>query len=96
MPGERGLWERSADHAVGIHGRAAELARIGLFLDAAADQPAAPLIEGDASQGAEIARRRRSRKFRSVAFPVRSMAARYARAASASRPSRRSRSARMA
>ena len=28
--------ERSADHAVGIHGRAAELARIGRFLDEAA------------------------------------------------------------
>ena len=43
--------ERSADHAVGIHGRAAELARIGRFLDAAAGQPAALLIEGEAGIG---------------------------------------------
>jgi DNA-binding CsgD family transcriptional regulator len=43
--------ERSAEYAVGIHGRAAELARIGRFLDEAAGQPAALLIEGEAGIG---------------------------------------------
>jgi DNA-binding CsgD family transcriptional regulator len=48
-----GAWgvERSAEYAVGIHGRAAELARIGRFLDEAAVQPAALLIEGEAGIG---------------------------------------------
>jgi hypothetical protein len=31
--------KRSADHAVGVHGRAAELARIGRFLDEVASGP---------------------------------------------------------
>ena len=43
--------EWSAGNDVGIHGRAAELARIGRFLDEAADRPAAMLIEGEAGIG---------------------------------------------
>ena len=43
--------ERSADHTVGVHGRAAELDRIGRFLDDTASGPAALLIEGAAGIG---------------------------------------------
>ena len=43
--------ERFADTDVGIHGRAAELARIGRFLDDVASHPAALLIEGEAGIG---------------------------------------------
>src|SRR5258708_4039794 len=58
--------ERSADHAVGVHGRAAELTRIGRFLDEVASHPAALLIEGEPgigktalwSAGIDLARRR--------------------------------------
>jgi len=39
------------DHAVGVHGRTAELARIGQFLGDAARRPAALLIEGPAGIG---------------------------------------------
>ena len=56
----------SADDAVGVHGRAAELARIGHFLDEVAGGPVALLIEGAAgigktalwSAGIEMARER--------------------------------------
>src|SRR5579859_3910949 len=56
----------SADDAVGLHGRAAELARIGHFLDEVAGGPVALLIEGAAgigktalwSAGIEMARER--------------------------------------
>jgi Peptidase A4 family len=43
--------ERSADHAAGVHGRAAELARIAAFLDEVATRPVALLIEGEAGIG---------------------------------------------
>ena len=43
--------ERSADDAVGVPGRAAELARIGRFLDEVASHPAALLIEGEPGIG---------------------------------------------
>lgn len=43
--------ERSVGPDVGIHGRAAELARVGRFLDEAAGRPAALLIEGEAGIG---------------------------------------------
>jgi DNA-binding CsgD family transcriptional regulator len=43
--------ERSAGHAAGVYGRAAELARIGAFLDEVASHPAALLIEGEAGIG---------------------------------------------
>jgi DNA-binding CsgD family transcriptional regulator len=58
--------ERSAGHAVGVHGRAAELAQVGRFLDDASSGPAALMIEGAAgigkttlwSAGIEMARAR--------------------------------------
>ena len=43
--------ERSAGPDAGLHGRAAELARIGRFLDEVASHPAALLIEGEAGIG---------------------------------------------
>jgi AAA ATPase-like protein len=43
--------QRLADDAAGVHGRAAELARIRRFLDDAAAGPAALLIEGAAGIG---------------------------------------------
>lgn len=43
--------ERSADHVVGVHGRQAELARIGHFLGDAVSGPVALLIEGAAGIG---------------------------------------------
>jgi DNA-binding CsgD family transcriptional regulator len=43
--------EHLAGHTAGVHGRAAELTRIGRFLDEAAHGPAALLIEGAAGIG---------------------------------------------
>jgi DNA-binding CsgD family transcriptional regulator len=43
--------EHVVDHTTGVHGRAAELTRIGRFLDEAASGPAALLIEGAAGIG---------------------------------------------
>ena len=43
--------QRLADDAAGVHGRAAEVARIRRFLDDAADGPVALLIEGPAGIG---------------------------------------------
>ena len=43
--------QRSADHVAGVYGRAAELARIGRFLDDVANGPMALLIEGAAGIG---------------------------------------------
>jgi DNA-binding NarL/FixJ family response regulator len=58
--------ERLVDHTAGVHGRAAELTRIGSFLDEAPSGPVALLIEGAAgigkttlwSAGIDLARQR--------------------------------------
>ena len=43
--------ERSAGPDAGVHGRAAELARLGRFLDEVTGHPAALLIEGEPGMG---------------------------------------------